>query len=209
MKYPIFFLTCALFVGAVYAEDATPAPQTKETPRASGQGLARQARRQTEGLMLRGLSDADRARVEDARQKALQDPAIAALRDKAMQANREFMEALQAKVKEIDPQAEEILRNNMPSPRNNRAQTDRPATRPQQAQLSESERTRLEAARKVAEESPKLKAVQELRTNAKSREEFQAAREAYIKALREAVLEADPSLKDVIDKAMPLPPERP
>ena len=179
MKYPILFSLCAILAGTVYAQEATaPAAPATNEPAAQVRDPA-----------------ADRARVEDARRKAMVDPAVVALREKADKANREFREALQAKIKEIDPNAPDF---SAPRPE-----------RPMPPQLTEDERTRLTAARRTAMESPKLKAASELLAQAKTPEEMQAAREAHMKAMREAIVEADPTLKDVVEKAMPMPPARP
>jgi Spy/CpxP family protein refolding chaperone len=58
---------------------------------------------------LANLSPEDRQKVEAAREKAMQDPAVQAAREKMREASREFREAMHAAMLKADPSIKPIL----------------------------------------------------------------------------------------------------
>jgi len=154
---------------------------------------------------MKGLNPEERERFEAARKKALEDPAIKALRDKAESANREFFEAMKAKMNEIDPGLAEILKNKAGDKfRDGKHGGDERGL----ASLSESERQRLMAAREIAKTSPAVQAAEEKRKAATTPEEKMAAAKAFHEAMKSAILAADPSLAGVLEKIKPDQPKK-
>lgn len=146
------------------------------------------------------LTPEQRQQFESAREKALADPEIAKLREKAESANRAFFEAMHKKMQEIDPGLEEILRK-AGGPHFGAG----PHSRWKKGfkSLNEDERQRLQAAREIALQTPSVQAAAEQRKLAKTPEERHAADKAYFDAMRTAILQADPSLQPTLDKIRP------
>jgi hypothetical protein len=64
---------------------------------------------------LANLSPDDRQKLQSARQKAMQDPAVQAAHDKMRQAHKEFRDAMRAAMLKADPSIQPIL-NKIPPP---------------------------------------------------------------------------------------------
>jgi len=93
-------LACvAQFTPAVFAQ--SPPPDRPERPFRQFQN-DRRAR-------LANLSEDERGRLRAAHQKAMQDPAVQAARDKLRQARREFREVLRPALLKADPSIQPIL----------------------------------------------------------------------------------------------------
>jgi hypothetical protein len=147
--------------------------------------------------MLQGLSPENRSRFEEARKKALEDPKIVALREKAESSNREFFEAMRTKMNEIDPGLEAILKDKKSQGR------EGPGGKRGPASLTEAERQRLNAARETAKTDPAVQAAEKKRNEAKTPEERHTAGREFAKAVREAILKLDPSMQSILDKMTP------
>jgi hypothetical protein len=176
-----------------------PAPPKRPGPDG---GLKGKFREQMRDRMLDKLPPDQRKRFEDARQKALEDPRIAALRDKAEAANREFFEAMRGKMNEIDPGLEDILKSQA-GDRFKKGSDGGKAEMHGLGNLSEDERRRVLAAREVARQAPSVQAADAAREKASTPEERRTAGMEYMKALRAAILAADPSLGPVLEKLNP------
>lgn len=159
------------------------------------------------------LTPEEKERFEAARKKALEDPTIRQLREKAESSNREFFEAMKAKMNEIDPGLGELLKSKRGWDGKPAALKGEKGKRPgfskgrgssqDLSDLSEGERQRLMAAREIAKQSPAVQTAEQNRAAASTKEERKAADEAFRKAMRDAVLQADPGLAPVLDKISP------
>lgn len=157
--------------------------------------------------MMKRLPPEERERFEAARKKALEDPEIAALRNKAETSNREFFEAMKAKMNEIDPGLKDILKKQMGErkgkPEGNKPRDGKHPEKGGFAGLDEAERQRLLAAREVAKQTPAVQAAEAKREAAKTPEERESAGREFAAAMRTAMLQADPSLAPILDKVAP------
>ena len=94
-------LTCAAqFAPSVFAQ--SPPPDKPDRP-------FRQFMTERRAARLANLSEDERARLRAAYQKALQDPAVQAAREKLKQARREFRETMRPVLLKADPSIEPIL----------------------------------------------------------------------------------------------------
>lgn len=163
------------------------------------------------------LPPEERERFESARRKALDDPRIAELRQRAEAANREFFEAMRKKMNEIDPGLEELIkkaqRDDDKTPRENRKgkphSVEWGKDKKGLAALSEDERKKLTAAREIARQCTAVQAAEQRRASAKTPEERRAAAMEHARAMREAMLAADPSLGPILEKLRPEKPGKP
>ncbi len=159
---------------------------------------------------LQNLAPDVRKRFEDAREKALQDPKIQDLRKASEKANREFFDAMRAKMQEIDPGLGEIIKKNVPDGKMGREMArdgkDGKDGRGRFAgfeNLSDAERAQLLEAREKAKDDPAVKAARDKREAATTPEERQAAGEAYRKVLNETIVKIDPSVVPILKKLGP------
>jgi hypothetical protein len=139
------------------------------------------------------LSPEERARFESARKQALEDPAIKSLRERAEATNREFFEAMRAKMIEIDPGLKDIIKD----------KGGKHGPRGKGPQLSEGEQQRLKAARDIAVQAPSVQAAAEKRDAATTKEERGQAGREYADTMREAMLQADPTIAPILEKVGP------
>lgn len=210
MKAHLFIPMAALLIHTAVAQEP-PTPGAPPPPPPGKGEKGPKFRDHMREHFLKDLSPQDRERFEQARNKAMSDPSIAALRDKAEAANREFFEAVRNKIREIDPGLEEIIKNAMASGKKDGKPGFKDHRGPDGglANLTEAERQKLMAARETAKSSPAVQQAEAARAAAKTPEEKRAAGEAFAKAMRDAILTADPSLKDVLEKARPPKPPGP
>lgn len=84
-------------------------------------------------------------------------------------------------------------------------QKQRPARQMEAAiqKLPPAERDRLEAAREIARQAPAVQSAEAAMKSAQTPEDRREAAETFQKAMRDAMLTADPSLADVLDKIKP------
>ena len=177
----------------------------------------------------RKLPEEVRKRFEEAREKALKDPKLAELKEKAASANKAFFEAMKAKMTEIDPGLNEILekaREERPrkwGDMDKGPKGDKPEGRKGDGpdkkgdrkdghlgKLTEEERTKLMAARDKAKEDPTVQAAKKQLDEAKTPEERQTAMQSFRDAMHQAILKVDSSLEGVLEKMKrPGPPPAP
>lgn len=207
MKIQIFLAALSLSLPLALAEPkADPPPGLPPAPQKKMRDAVRDR-------MMNKLSPEDRARFEAARKKALEDPSISSLREQAESSNRAFFDAMKARMNEIDPGLKDILQKqageNKERPKaEKRRETPRKGSDDKGfGSLDQADRDRLQAAREIAKQTPAVQAAEQKQTAAKTAEEREAAGTEYAKAMREAMLQADPSLADILDKIRP--PGRP
>lgn len=152
--------------------------------------------------MLSHLPPELRQRFEAAREKAMQDPALQELRKKADSAAEEFRKAMREAMMKADPGLAELLKDRMgekpPGGKDGRREGG-----PGFANLSEGDRQRLMAAREKAKSDPAVQAAEAKKESAQSPEDRRAAGEEFHKAMKEAMLKADPSLGTIIEQLKP------
>lgn len=193
-------------LGLLTAITAAPLPaQPADTTEPPTRLFREKMREKMRDKMQERLTPEQRERFEAARKSALADPEIAKLRENAESANRAFFEAMRKKMQKIDPGLEEILRKAGGPPPGGPHFGPGPDKRWERGfeSLNEGERQRLQAARKIAAQTPSVQAAAEQRESAKTPEERQAANKAYFDAMRTAILQADPSLQPTLDKIRP------
>ena len=101
---PTFFLLAALMGAVQFAPNvfAQSPPDRPDRP-------FRQFLTERRAARLASLNEDERARLRAAYQKALQDPAVQAAREKLKQARREFRETLRPALLKADPSVQPIL----------------------------------------------------------------------------------------------------
>ncbi len=117
MKTQHWILALSLTATLALAQtEPAPAGKPEAPPPVDGPATkpGRPAREHLRERFLGKLSPEERQRFVAAREKALQDPATAALKEQAEKSNREFFQALRKKINEIDPGLEELLRKDAP-----------------------------------------------------------------------------------------------
>jgi len=148
-----------------------------------------------------------RARFEAARDKAMQDPAIQDLKKKADAAGEEFRAAMRDAMMKADPGLAELLKERMGKQLRDGKDGKHPEP-PGFANLSEGDRQKLMSAREKAKNDPAVQAAEAKKDAAKSPEERQAAGQEFHKAMKDAILKADPSLAPVVDQLKPPKPPK-
>jgi hypothetical protein len=167
------------------------------------------------GEFLERLPDELKAKFRAAREAALQNPEIAALRQEAEAANAKFRDAMREAIAKADPELAEKVRTHMEkngSGKGPKKNGDRPKGpgAPDLSKLAPQEKDRLQAAREIAKQAPAVQSAEAAMKSAQSPEERRAAAEKYHTAMREAMLTADPSLAPVLEKIRPpQPPQIP
>jgi len=196
------FLLCALPAIALAqdpASSAGPQPSFPRVPAPGGQGESGPFREKIRDKMMENLPPELRARFEAAREKAMQDPKIQELKNKADGINEEFRKAMREAMMKADPELAEILKNQFKG----KMKGGKPGEPPGFANLSDADRQKLMAVREKAKSDPAVVAAEEKKKNAKSPEERAAADKEFHAAMRAALLKADPSLAPLIDKIKP------
>jgi len=202
IKRHLPILVIAASLGAMTCGLAQTPPSPSPNP-APPPGKPGERMRDRKERFLDNLDPAERERFLKARQQALQDPAIQELRKKADDANRELFKAVRDKMQEIDPGLAEIIKDqvkNHPEGGPGFGHGDGPGRGPGFANLSEAERDKLMAVREKAKADPAVQAAEQKKGAAQSPQERAAAGEEYRKAMRAAMLKADPSLAPLLDK---------
>ena len=148
--------------------------------------------------MMENLPPEIRARFEAAREKAMQDPTVQELKKKADTANEEFRKAMREAIQKADPGLADIIKERMKDRKDGK-----PGGPPGLANLSEGDRQKLKAAHEKAKGDPAVVAAETLKQNAKTPEERQAAMEQFHKAMKAALLNADPTLAPILDQMKP------
>ncbi len=205
MKIPITLAILGMSLSVVSAQlPENPPPGAPPFQRPGGK-----VKEHIKEKMLQRLSPENRARFEEARKKALEDPKINELREKAESSNREFFEAMRARMNEIDPGLEQILKDSREEGqgegggKDGKSRRGGPGGEEGMASLTEAERLRLNAAREVAKTDPSVQAAEKKRSEAKTPEERHTAGREFAKSVREAILKLDPSMQSILDKVNP------
>jgi len=190
-----FILLAAIAVPvAGYSQAPDPKPETDQP--------GKQLREKMRDKFLDNLPPEIRARFEAAREKAMEDPKVKELKARADAAGGELRTAMREAMLKVDPGLAEILKQragNKPGKEADKKQPDRPAL----AQLSEGDRQKLLAAREQAKNDPDVQAADAKKKAATTPEDRRAAAEDFHKAMRSALLKADPSLEPILDQIKP------
>jgi hypothetical protein len=153
-----------------------------------------------------------RKRFHDAKEEAMKDPKIQALREKAESAGMELREAMRAAISEKNPELAEQLASHFKSAQSEPKKKDKkrgPGDKFEAAieKLPPAERSRLEAAREIAKQAPAVQSAEAAMQSAQTPEARRDAALNFRKAMHDAMLTADPSLADVLDKIKPAKPD--
>jgi DNA-binding ferritin-like protein len=187
---------------------ATPAatPAAADSPK-HGPGEWKKQREWIEGL-----PEDVRSRFKEARDEAMKDPKIQALREKAEAAGKELRDAVRdaiaAKDPELATQLSEVLKKKEKDPAT-KEKKSRPDAQGESAlqKLPPVERDRLAAAREIAKQAPAVQSAEAAMKAAQTPEARREAAKNFQKAMRDAMITADPSLADILDKIKPPKPD--
>ncbi|MEI6033341.1 MAG: hypothetical protein WCS65_03545 [Verrucomicrobiae bacterium] len=142
-----------------------------------------------------------RARFEAARAKAMQDPAVLELKKKADASAEEFRKAMREAMMKADPGLADLMKEQMGKWRDGKdGKRDEP---PGFSNLSDNDRQKLMAAREKAKSDPALQSAEAKKNEAKTPEERHAAMEEFHKAMKAAILKADPTLAPILEQLKP------
>jgi len=161
---------------------------------------------------IEGLPEDVRNRFKEAREEAMKDPKIQALREKAEAAAKELRDAMRAAISTKDPdlaaQLGEALKGKEKES-GTKEKKHRPAGQIEEAmqKLPAAERDRLTAAREIAKQAPSVQSAEAAMKAAQTPEARRDAAKNFQKAMRDAMLTADPSLADILDKIKTAKPD--
>jgi hypothetical protein len=201
-------LAAALCAVAVTTQAQTPASSPEASPSGKPDGPRHDHRFER---MAESLPEDIRDRFRELHAEALQDPKIQELRAKAEAAGKEFRDAMRETMSARDPELAEKVRSHFEK----RWKKDGDA-KPWKQKLEKivkalppEEKDRFEKAREIAKQAPAVQAAEAKLKAAQSREERREAGKELHEAMRAAMLTADPSLGDVLDKIRPQKPAGP
>lgn len=158
--------------------------------------------------LIEALPEDVRNRFKEAREEAMKDPKIQALREKAEAAGKELRDAVREAIAAKDPdlasQLSEVLKTREKDS-GAKEKKFRPGAQIETAiqKLPPAERDRLTAAREIAKQAPAVQSAEAAMKAAQTPEARRDAAKNFHKAMREAMLTADPSLADILDKIKP------
>lgn len=198
---PVLAACSGLFAAEPPAPETSPVPQPTAGPGAIQPGT--QWRDKLRKKMQENMPPEIRKRFEAAREKALQDPQIQELKKKADAATEEFLKAMRESMMKADPGLADIVKEHFGG---GKAKDGKMGDLPGFANLSETDREKLMAAREKAKDDPSVKAAETAKTNAKTPDERRAATEEFHKAMKEALLKADPGIGPILDQLKPPAP---
>jgi hypothetical protein len=161
---------------------------------------------------IEGLPEDVRNRFKEAREEAMKDPKIQALREKAEAAAKELRDAMRDAISTKDPdlaaQLGEALKGKEKES-GTKEKKHRPAGQIEEAmqKLPAAERDRLTAAREIAKQAPSVQSAEAAMKAAQTPEARRDAAKNFQKAMRDAMLTADPSLADILDKIKTAKPD--
>ena len=162
--------------------------------------------------LIEALPEDVRNRFKEAREEAMKDPKIQALREKAEAAGKELRDAVRDAIAAKDPdlaaQLSEVLKTREKES-GAKEKKIRPGARIETAiqKLPPAERDRLTAAREIAKQAPAVQSAEAAMKAAQTPEARRDAAKNFHKAMRDAILTADPSLADTLDKIKPPKPD--
>ena len=203
MKYRYLALAAISIVSGWTSGVAQPAEKgiTEPPPSPPGEqgpvrkGLAR---------FLESLPPETRKRFVAAREKALQDPKLQELRQAAEKAKGDFLRAMREKMLEIDPGLADIVKRRAGEHKSWRGWKEE-GTSSGFGNLSEDELEKFISARQKAKSDLAVQAAEKKKREANTLEERNAASENYRKAMREAMVKADPSIAALLERLAPKP----
>lgn len=138
-------------------------------------------------------------RFKAAREAAMNNPEVVALREKAEASAKEFHAAMREEMQKIDPGLKESVVGIFKEQKGSGKRI---------WSLTDGEKEKLAAARETAKNSPAVTEAAEAMKTSKTPEEREAARSKFHEAMRAAVLEIDPSLEGLLEKIKPPKKER-
>lgn len=149
-----------------------------------------------------------RKRFFEAKEDAMKNPEIQALREKAEAAGKELRDAMRKVIAEKNPELAEQLSTYFQKPQADQKKKDKkhqPGEKFEAAieKLQPAERSRLEAAREIAKQAPAVQSAEAAMKTAQTPEARREAGKNFRKAMNDAMLTADPSLADVLEKIKP------
>lgn len=187
-KFAAFLVAACLAPALQFAQSPSSSPAGDSGPGKFGRGLHGDRPH---------FSPEINARIEAARKKAMEDPKVQELKAKAEEANKAFREAMRDAVNKADPGlADEAKKFRLEKGEKRGEVADK-------ANLQPAERDKLEEAMKIAKQAPAVQAAEGARKSATTPEQRHEAAKNYHKALREALLSADPSLAPILGKIWP------
>lgn len=162
--------------------------------------------------LIEALPEDVRNRFKEAREEAMNDPKIQALREKAEAAGKELRDAVREAIAAKDPdlasQLSEVLKTREKDS-GAKEKKFRPGAQIETAiqKLPPAERDRLTAAREIAKQAPAVQSAEAAMKAAQTPEARREAAKNFHKAMRDAMITADPSLADILDKIKPPKPD--
>lgn len=196
---------CAMAV-TIQAQTPAPSPEASEAGKPHERGHGHRIDRMAESL-----PEDIRDRFRELHAEAMQDPKIQELRAKAQAASKEFRDAMREAMSERDPELAEKVRSHFEK----RWKKDGDA-KPWKQKIEEAvkslppgEKDRFEKAREIAKQAPAVQQAEAKLQAAQSPVERREASKELREAMRAAMLTADPSLADVLDKIRPQKPSGP
>lgn len=200
---PILAACSGLLAAEPPAPEASPSASPGTTTQPGGQWRDKMLRKKMQDNVPPDI----RKRFEAVREKALQDPKIQELKKKADAASEEFLKAMREAMMKADPGLADIVKERFGG---EKMKDGKMGEFPGFANLSESDRQKLMAAREKAKDDPSVKAAEAAKTNAKTPEERRAATEEFHKSMKEALLKADPTIGPILDQLKtPATPQKP
>ena len=142
----------------------------------------------------------------------MKDPKIQALREKAEAASKELRDAMRDAIATKDPELAAQLGEVLKTKEKESATKDKkhlPAGQIEATiqKLPPAERDRITAAREIAKQAPAVQSAEAAMKAAQTPEARRDAGKNFQKAMRDAMLTADPSLADILDKIKPAKPD--
>jgi DNA-binding ferritin-like protein len=204
MKPLYTLLAIAAICGSPLLANATPA--AADSPK-HGPGEWKKQREWIEAL-----PEDVRNRFKEAREEAMKDPKIQALREKAEAAGKELRDAVRDAIAAKDPdlaaRLNEVIKKKEKDPAT-KEKKYRPDAQGESAlqKLPPAERDRLTAAREIAKQAPAVQSAEAAMKAAQTPEARRDAAKNFQKAMRDAMITADPSLADILDKIKPPKPD--
>ena len=200
MKFRLLIPTIAACVGSLCAQPAPSGEPSDSAPPPPPPGPpGERMKERFRDKMLENLPPEIRERFEAAREKAMQDPAVQELKKKADTASEEFRKAMREAITKADPGLADIIKDRVKDKMNDGKRGEPPGF----AHLSEGDRQKLMAAREKAKDDPAVQAAENLKKDAKTPEERHAAMEQFHKAMKAALLKADPTLGPILEQLKP------
>ena len=161
---------------------------------------------------IEALPEDVRNRFKEAREEAMKDPKIQALREKAEAAGKELRDAVRDAIAAKDPdlaaRLNEVIKKKEKDP-STKERKSRPDAQGESAlqKLPPAERDRLAAAREIAKQAPAVQSAEATMKAAQTPEARRDAAKTFQKAMRDAMITADPSLAEILDKIKPPKPD--